>query len=272
MTDEELHILLVALERELHAPSVRHDRHRLAELLHPQFLEFGRSGRSYSFAQVIEQLQAGEPTTTAIHAQDFRVLRLARDAALVTYRSAHVGAKCRLARFSLRSSLWRLTAQGWKMAFHQGTPTFAFERSEVHAMPVTPQTLSSLAADYARPMTSIRGRRVQRLVKREFAGAEHVLCAATTAGPAAVLGLSAQGCAVCATDGTGRYASVVKWRHGSRAALETQFDLYKDSLPALATLDVPIAGLRSRFGLQRPSKLVPPAAQALLDQALQVLA
>lgn len=139
-------------------------------------------------------------------------------------------------------------------------------------MPIDPHALASLAAAYARPMTSIRGRRVQRLVKREFAGAEHMLALSATDGIAAVLGVSAQGCAVCATDGTGRHASIVKWRHGASTAQETQFDLYKDSLPALASFEVPVAGLRARFGLQPPATPVAAHARALLDQALHVLA
>jgi hypothetical protein len=36
-------------------------------------------------------------------------------------------------------------------------------------MPIHPDTLSVLASEYVTGMTSIRGRRVQRLLKREFA-------------------------------------------------------------------------------------------------------
>src|SRR4051812_13924203 len=111
-------------------------------------------------------------------------------------------------------------------------------------MPIDSVTLSSLASDYANGMTSIRRRRVQRLLKREFAGADYVSIVQVGSGTAAVLGLSASGAAFCATDGRGRQVSVVKWLHGSTQALETHFDLLKDSLPALATEFVPLAGLR----------------------------
>jgi hypothetical protein len=60
-------------------------------------------------------------------------------------------------------------------------------------MPIDPDTLSSFASEYAKGMTSIRGRRVQRLLKREFAGAEYVLLTQVGSGAAAVLGLSASG-------------------------------------------------------------------------------
>ena len=77
-------------------------------------------------------------------------------------------------------------------------------------MPIDPDALSSLASEYAKDMTSIRGRRVQRLLKREFAGADYVLLAQVGSDTAAVLGLSASGAALCATDGTGKQASVFK--------------------------------------------------------------
>ena len=99
---------------------------------------------------------------------------------------------------------------------------------------ISPDALATVAAEFARTMTSIRGRRVQRLVKREFAGADEVfITPAAGANRMAVLGVSPSGAAWCDTDGTGRHASVVKWRHGSNEALETQFDLLKDSLPVL---------------------------------------
>ncbi len=104
-------------------------------------------------------------------------------------------------------------------------------------MPIDADTLSFVANDYAQAMTSIRGRRVQRLLKREFAGADSLLIVEVDAG-AAVLGLPASGAALCATDGRGKEVSVVKWLHGSADALETYFDLLKDSLPVVRTTSV----------------------------------
>ena len=132
--------------------------------------------------------------------------------------------------------------------------------------------LSILASQYAKGMTSIRGRRVQRLLKREFAGAEHVLLVRVGAGATAVLGLSATGAAFCATDGKGRHASVVKWRHGSTEALETQFDLLKDSLPALDTKSLSLAHLGRQAQVHVPAGSVPPQARALVAQVLEALA
>jgi hypothetical protein len=143
---------------------------------------------------------------------------------------------------------------------------------DVRHVPIDPDTLSSFASEYAKDMTSIRGRRVQRLLKREFADAEYVLLAQVGSGAAAVLGLSARGAAICATDGKGKQASVVKWSHGSTVALETHFDLYKDSLPVLSTNSVPLASLRTQVGLHLPAGTVPPQARPLATKVLQVLA
>ena len=120
----------------------------------------------------------------------------------------------------------------------------SLRKARFRGMPIDSDTLSSLAGDYAKDMTSIRGRRVQRLLKREFAGAEHVLMVHVGPGTTGVLGLSASGAAFCATDGKGKHASVVKWLHGSTVGLETRFDLLKDSLPVSGTTSVPLAGLQ----------------------------
>lgn len=129
MVSAELDALLVRLERELHDPSVRCNRSRLAVLLHPEFVEFGRSGRSYTFSQIVEHLEASAPVSPAIHAQDFKVCLLRDEVALVTYKSAHVDAEGKLERHALRSSLWLRTAGVWQVVFHQGTPTGAFEQN-----------------------------------------------------------------------------------------------------------------------------------------------
>jgi hypothetical protein len=139
-------------------------------------------------------------------------------------------------------------------------------------VPIDPDTLSSFASEYAKDMTSIRGRRVQRLLKREFADAEYVLLAQVGSGTAAVLGLSPSGAALCATDGTGKQASVVKWSHGSTVALETSFDLHKDSLPVLGTQSFPLAHLRTQARLHVPAGSIPSQARPLVSKVLQVLA
>lgn len=142
----------------------------------------------------------------------------------------------------------------------------------MRTMTIAAEVLSSLASEYAKPMTSIRGRRVQRLLKREFAGAECVLLVQVGQGAAAVLGLSDTGAAVCVTDGTGKEAPVFRWSHGSALAQEKRYDLHKDSLPVLSTNVVPLAQLRAHAPLRLTASTVPSQARALVAKALEVFA
>jgi len=112
-------------------------------------------------------------------------------------------------------------------------------------MPIDPDLLSALASDYAKDLTSIRGRRVQRLVKREFAGAEHVTVVNAGTGMPGILGVSESGAAYCATNGRGKHASIFKWLHGSTEAIESHFDLLKDSLPVLSSGPVLLEDLQA---------------------------
>lgn len=125
MTLAEILAILQALECELHEPKARRDLGRLTQLLHPEFHEFGRSGRSYTLAEILERLQA-ETVPMKVHAQDFQLVVLSDAAYLLTYRSAHVAASGLLEKHTNRSSVWRLESTGWKMVFHQGTPTGEF--------------------------------------------------------------------------------------------------------------------------------------------------
>jgi hypothetical protein len=129
-------------------------------------------------------------------------------------------------------------------------------------MPIDSNALSSLATHYANGMPPIRGRRVQRLLNREFAGAEVVLEVRVGPGATAVFGLSASGAAFCDTDGRGRQASVVKWLHGSSQARVTHFDLLKDSLPVLSTTSMPLAGWVALDHLRCVPGFIPPPARA----------
>lgn len=127
MTFDEILSTLRSLECELHRPKARRDAERLAQLLHPDFHEFGRSGRSCVRSEILEQVPA-EPEQVKMHAQDFRLVRLAESVYLLTYRSAQIASSGVLENHSNRSSVWRLEPVGWQMVFHQGTPTESFAR------------------------------------------------------------------------------------------------------------------------------------------------
>ena len=127
MTAPPLLDTLRELEVRLHGRDVRSNPLALGELLHPAFREVGRSGVSYTRAQVLSEFSES-PQDHEIWSQDYAVEELARGLILLTYRSAHIVESGGLERHTLRASLWQSTADGWKMRFHQGTPTGAFER------------------------------------------------------------------------------------------------------------------------------------------------
>lgn len=122
---EALHDALVALEVELHRGATRADRARMEALLHPQFLEFGRSGTLWTREATLDEFAApgAAAKAPAIHAHDFVLHPLADSLALLSYRSAHVARDGTHHRRTLRSSVWQRNAAGdWQLRFHQGTP------------------------------------------------------------------------------------------------------------------------------------------------------
>ena len=112
---------LIELEMELHRIDTRRNTARLEQLLHPDFVEFGRSGRRYSRHEVLQEF-AGGGDMPPVQARDFELAELGPEVALLTYRSAHVSPAGELFRETLRVSVWVETATGWRMRFHQGTP------------------------------------------------------------------------------------------------------------------------------------------------------
>ncbi len=108
---------LEMLERELHDPGVRKGS-RASELLAEDFLEFGRSGKSYGKAQVLEAL--GTESTEVIMSSEYKLNLLSPMVALLTYKSQRTASA---ETCTLRSSVWRKTGSCWQMVFHQGTPT-----------------------------------------------------------------------------------------------------------------------------------------------------
>jgi hypothetical protein len=122
--DSDLLLLeeLRTLETELHRDETRRNRKRMETLLHPDFIEFGRSGRRYTRADVLEEFGAGS-VLPDIHSRDFDLVVLGEGVALLTYLSAHMNVSGNPHRHTLRSSVWVRTAVGWQIRFHQGTPT-----------------------------------------------------------------------------------------------------------------------------------------------------
>jgi hypothetical protein len=133
-SDEDL-CEVVRRELRLLEPECRSRPAAVLALLHPDFLEFGASGRRWDAASIAELLaqensavvsrasnlvpvasRASDLVPVASQASDLVPVRLARDVVLLTY-TAH-----RPERVSLRSSVWvRHPEQGWVLRFAQGT-------------------------------------------------------------------------------------------------------------------------------------------------------
>lgn len=115
MVDQDLAAAIEG-ERRLLTPSVRRSAVAVSALLHPDFHEFGASGRRWTREAIIAALESEPPEATAPEVADLRAVRLAESVIQVTYVTR------RPERAALRSSLWRKDADGtWLMCFHQGT-------------------------------------------------------------------------------------------------------------------------------------------------------
>jgi hypothetical protein len=104
---------VVQCELALLLPEVRRDPERMRALLHPDFVEYGSSGRIWDRESIGSVTTDPEQSTAA----DLVARRIGPDAVLLTYRSTRAGHE------ALRSSTWiREKADTWLLLFHQGTP------------------------------------------------------------------------------------------------------------------------------------------------------
>ena len=109
---------LTRLEEAMWRPDTRFDlafqQARFAE----DFVEFGRSGRVYSRAEIIRTDKNAIEATLPLQGLEFR--QLDKHTVLLTYNSEAVYDGVR--EHARRSSIWSRTPSGWVMRFHQGTP------------------------------------------------------------------------------------------------------------------------------------------------------
>jgi hypothetical protein len=111
----------VAAELRLMDPNVRASRSLARELLDPEFVEIGASGRRWTFEQMLAELpdMAGS-VEEGPHYQpsDITGVVLAPGLVHLTYETVIDGLRAR------RSSLWRkrIDGMGWRMYYHQATP------------------------------------------------------------------------------------------------------------------------------------------------------
>ena len=102
-------------ELRLLAPDTRGNQQLIRELLHPDFREFGSSGRVWDLESIVQALTS-ELAPPDVRALDIDATSISPAAILLTYRCEAGN------RESLRSSLWVKNEIGrWVLLFHQGT-------------------------------------------------------------------------------------------------------------------------------------------------------
>lgn len=106
---------LRVLEESLWRSETRYDAAHVARVFHPDFLELGQSGRSWTLATMA---MSGGPIGVELPLPRYRVELLSPDVALATYESRKLDGS----GTARRSSVWLRSAQGWRLRFHQGTP------------------------------------------------------------------------------------------------------------------------------------------------------
>jgi hypothetical protein len=108
----------IECELSLLDAEVRRSPERLGALLHPDFYEFGSSGRLWDRAAVLAELTSeAPPGSRPVTFSRMRGVQLAPDLVHLTFDTEEDNG-----RRVHRSSLWRRTEDGWRLYFHQGTP------------------------------------------------------------------------------------------------------------------------------------------------------
>lgn len=117
---EELKNTIYNLETSLLKPEVRSSFDQLNILLADDFKEFGSSGLVYTKQHVLERLSSNTDKVVYV-VSDFEVKILSEEAVMANFKTDRVINDTEKVS-SLRTSLWRKEASGWRMFFHQGTP------------------------------------------------------------------------------------------------------------------------------------------------------
>jgi hypothetical protein len=109
---------LSAREPIFHRPEFGTSRADFERMTLEDYWETGASGRRYSRKTVLDELEQrfSAPHEDVWETRDFYCRRLAEDTFLLTYTLLQD--RKRLTR---RATIWKRTADGWKIVYHQGT-------------------------------------------------------------------------------------------------------------------------------------------------------
>lgn len=109
---------LAAREPVFHRPEFGTTRADFEAMMHLEFWETGASGRRYSRAFVLDELEKrfSSPQEDIWETSEFCCRELAPDLYLLTYTLLQDRT-----RKTRRTTIWQRTAEGWKIVYHQGT-------------------------------------------------------------------------------------------------------------------------------------------------------
>jgi hypothetical protein len=108
---------LMQREPLFHRPEFGTTRADFEKMTAPEFWEVGASGRRFSRQFVLDTLEARyrSPTADIWEVCDFHCLEIATNNYLATYTLVQGE------RVTRRTTIWRRTAEGWQIVYHQGT-------------------------------------------------------------------------------------------------------------------------------------------------------
>jgi hypothetical protein len=111
---EKLH----ELEESLWKSETRFNEEYMRTIMAKDFFEFGRSGKIYSIDEVLSA--SYQEIVAKLPLKDFAIHEIDEKVVLITYISEVQYDEIEI---GIRSSLWLKNEDGWKLKFHQGTPT-----------------------------------------------------------------------------------------------------------------------------------------------------
>jgi len=109
---------LSAREPVFHRPEFGTSRADFERMTAEDFWETGASGRRYTRDSVLNELEQrfSRPHDDVWETRDFYCRKLGEDTFLLTYTLLQGGK-----RLTRRASIWKRTADDWKIVYHQGT-------------------------------------------------------------------------------------------------------------------------------------------------------
>jgi len=120
---------LISQEIALHQFEVRKNEREISKLLHADFQEVGKSGRTFDYGSIVESIKLEEAPDYTVHSQDYEIIKLDGSAYLLLYKSALIDAQGRISSYAKRSSVWVKVGDVWKLRYHQGTLCQEFQVS-----------------------------------------------------------------------------------------------------------------------------------------------